>query len=131
MGVRLYPILKEGVTLEQFLNLPEGTEARLRAHIAKRPQGNDFVAYAAWANLLDGDMGLIYNFELYGWGKFRPCDYQKDGEYVSCGGKELDRDLWFMTLQMNSYKFGIQNEVWKAFNNEPSNIDMLDGVEWG
>jgi hypothetical protein len=131
MGVRLYPILKEGVTLEQFLNLPEGTEARLRAHEAKRPQGNDFVAYEAWANLLDGDMGLIYNFELYGWGKFRPCNYQKDGEYVSCSGKELNRDLWFMTLRMNSYKFGIENEVWKSFNNEPSNIDMLDGVSWG
>jgi len=131
MGVRLYPILKEGVTTEQFLGLPKGTEARFNAHEANRPQGNDFIAYEAWHRRMDEDMAAINAFNLYGWGKFRPCDYQKDGEYVSCGGKELDRKLWFMTLRMNAHKFGIGSEVWKAFNNEPSNIDMLDGVSWG
>jgi len=131
MGVRLYPILKEGVTLEQFLNLPEGTQARFEAHEAKRPSGSDFMAYDEWHKGMDDDMEAINSFNLYGWGKFSPCDYQKDGQYVSCGGKELNRDLWFMTLRMNCYKFGIENEVWKSFNNEPSNIDMLDGVSWG
>lgn len=132
MGVRLYPILKEGVTLEQFLNLPEGTQARFEAHEAKRPSGSDFMAYDEWHKGMDDDMEAINCFELNGWGKFYPCDWQKDGEFVSCSGKELDKAKWENLLLTNGERFGIEREERvKIVKGQPNFTDMLDGVHWG
>ena len=132
MGVRLYPILKEGVTLEQFLNLPEGAQARFEAHEAKRPSGSDFMAYDEWHKGLDDDMETINDFNLFGWDKFYPCDQQKDGEFVSCGGKEFDKAKWENLLLTNGERFGIEREERvKIVKGQPNFTDMLDGVHWG
>ena len=133
MGVRLYPILKENVTLDQFLNVPEGTEERVKAHEQNYPKDStDFVAYEEWYAEMDEDMSKLYNFKLFGWGKFYPCSWQMDGQYLMNSGAERDSNKWKDVFLINGGRFDIAlEERVNIINGLPNFTDMLDGVAWG
>jgi len=93
MGVRLYPIAKEGITDAEFWGFSKEEEAQLAELKAKRKSGE---------LSMDDYFGLLYsdeyerlcelsNRELNGWGKFEAIDEQLDAEgYISCSGSIKD-----------------------------------------
>ena len=132
MGVRLYPILKQGVTIAELLGLPNEAQERYNNHNANRPTDlMDMDAQSDWYDAMDEDVEAINCFENNGWGKFYPCDWQKDGQYVSNSGSEMDRNKWVDVFITNGHRFGIEREeAVNIINGKPNFTDKLDGVMW-
>lgn len=118
MGVRLYPKLKEGVTLNQLIGVSDADYQRYLDLNAKYDSG-----------AMDGDTyyGLLYSkgfegvnevngFDLFGWGKFEPiaCMRGDDGYVSYCG--ELD--------DMEK----VADLIW--LNSIQVDLDLIRGVYW-
>lgn len=131
MGVRIYPILKEGVTTAEFLGLPKEAQLDYDSHMKYQPCISDFVAYSDWADAFTDDAQAINSFELNGWGKFYPCEWQMDGQYVSSNGSERDKSKWENVFLTNGERFGIEREERvNIIKGKPNFTDKMDGVYW-
>ena len=116
MGTRIYPILKEGVTNAQLLNISEEVAnefAILKANYDNGVIDADTYYEQVFAN---DEYRTLNSFDLYGWGKFKACDYQLDEDgYVLCCGEEKDASRWKLTL---------------FYNDIECQMPLLDGIYW-
>lgn len=118
MGVRLYPKLKDGVTLNQLIGVSDADYQRFLDLNAKYDSG-----------AMDGDTyyGLLYSkgfegvnevngFDLFGWGKFECLECMKgaDGFVEYCG--ELT-DMAKVQILFN-------------MNNIECDLSLIKGVYW-
>ena len=127
MGVRLYPILKEKVTTAKFLGYDDSIQAEYDAYVKTLTSLSDSDWYAG----LTEELSQIHYFQLYGWGKFYPCEWQMDGEFIKYSGSERDKSKWVDVILINGERFGIElQERVNILENRANFTDMMDGVYW-
>jgi hypothetical protein len=119
MGIRLYPILKEGVTLNRVIGV---TDSDYQLYLQLN------ALYESGAIDSDKYYGLLYTasfegvnevngFTLFGWGKFACLDCMKDDDgYVKDCGTLHDMAKVSTLFNMN----GIDCD-----------LSLIDGVYWG
>ena len=115
MGVRLYPKLKEGVTLNQLIDVSDADYQRyldLKGQNEYQGLSNDDFYTLLYSEGYEG-VRAVNSFDLFGWGKFQFLDCMK-GEDSYCG--ELD--------DMEN----VAQLIW--INDIQVDLDLIKGVYW-
>jgi hypothetical protein len=119
MGVRLYPYLKEGVTLNQVIGVSDADYQRwveLEAQYKSKEIDSDTYYHLLYSEGWEG-VNELNGFDLFGWGKFE-CLESMRGEdgYVEYTGSLKDMSDIAVLFMIN----GISCDM-----------SLIKGVYWG
>lgn len=136
MGVRIYPNTNDSSILEALAGVPQGTMDRLIQTMEKhqqtldeaRERGEDAmeVDYQNWKEINDDShLGPLYNFRVFGWGKFTSEAFQVlKGNPDKWEGEDFDgvsKDASFIEQLLEAqgvFLGGLQ-------------VERLEGIYWG
>jgi len=139
MGVRLYPIAKQGVSevevynaVANALDMPTLTPERFEVYetLNSRYEANEVSCDEFYETLYNGsndDLNAYQSFTLDGFGKFKPisCQIDKDGYLSYCG------DITDLKL-VNDLAMTNMGHKWEVTLGLITLVDanLIDGVYW-
>ena len=88
MGIRLYPILKEGATINKILNVSQKKYQKyLQLQNLKESSPEEYYDMLS----MDDDLFILNKFDTFGWGSFKPLpEMLGDDGYVLTSGELHD-----------------------------------------